>query len=48
MAQQMVSKHQRHHRFAHRNRANADTRVMSALSDNIDLMAINIDRFARR
>lgn len=47
MAQQVIGKHQRHHRFADRHGTNADARVVAALGLNFGVLAGFGDRVAR-
>jgi hypothetical protein len=48
MAQEMIGEHAGHHRFAHRNGANADAGIVTAFRNNLSLFAEAIDRAARR
>src|SRR5687767_8157357 len=47
VAQQMIRQHHRHHRFAHRNGADADAGVEAAGGDDVDLFAGGVDALAR-
>ena len=44
----MVSEYQRHHRLAHRHRADADARVVTALRANVGFLSEPVDRGPRR
>ena len=47
VAQKVVGKGDCSHRFAHRNAADTNTRIMATLGDDIDFLAIDIKAFAR-
>src|SRR5262249_27155803 len=46
--QKMIGQHAGHHGFADRDRANADTRVVTPLGDDVGLAALAVDSLTRR
>ncbi len=48
VAHQRIEERHRHHRLGHRHAANANTGVVAALGDHLDIRAIHIHRTARR
>ena len=48
VAQQMIGENAGHHGLADRNRADADTRIVPALGDDLDVWPEPVDGVARR
>ncbi len=48
MAQEMVSQHHRHHRFADRHCPDADAGIVPALGDDFGVLVVRRHRLARR